>query len=158
MNNTICQSTLGGIDRTRVINDRDTGPGGLPANSFMSRAFVSLTGGTQPDDSPSSSSSSSSESEDTDSTESSSGSGICKQRNHRSKKKRHGKHNHVASTILKPIAPEKYNGTPDARVFHKFMSESIMYVEQGQVHRKWQVFIIARYLTGHARDFYNSTV
>ncbi|KAG2738296.1 hypothetical protein P692DRAFT_201666445, partial [Suillus brevipes Sb2] len=55
---------------------------------------------------------------------------------------------------LKPIPPVNYDGSPDSRAFHQFMTEGTAYVKDGQVERKRRVFILAHYLKGRAREFY----
>jgi len=59
---------------------------------------------------------------------------------------------------LKPIPPNKYDGSADSKAFHRFMTESTAYVKDGNVPEKKQVFIVAHYLTGKGRTFYSEEV
>ena len=59
---------------------------------------------------------------------------------------------------LKPIAPTKYDGSPDLKVFHRFMTEGTAYVKDGGVPLKKRAFILAHYLMGKAREFYVNAV
>ena len=59
---------------------------------------------------------------------------------------------------LKPIAPTKYDGSPDSKAFHRFMTEGTAYVKDGGVPSKKRAFILAHYLTGKAREFYVNAV
>ena len=55
---------------------------------------------------------------------------------------------------LKPIAPTKYDGLPDSKASHRFMTEGTAYVKDGGVPSKKRAFIPVHYLTGKAREFY----
>ncbi|TFK17111.1 hypothetical protein FA15DRAFT_549776, partial [Coprinopsis marcescibilis] len=55
---------------------------------------------------------------------------------------------------LKPIPPEKYDGTPDAQMFHRFATMVTTYLEDGKVPVKRHVLIISQYLTGEAYNYF----
>ncbi|THU82458.1 hypothetical protein K435DRAFT_608516, partial [Dendrothele bispora CBS 962.96] len=59
---------------------------------------------------------------------------------------------------LKPVPPTEYDGTPDARVLHRFCQECRDYLEAGKVKPHRQVFTISRFLKGTAWEFYLNTV
>jgi hypothetical protein len=59
-----------------------------------------------------------------------------------------------SKSTLKPIAPKEYDGTADARAYHRFIRESEAYLRDGKVkNRRRQVFILSHYLTGKAQVF-----
>lgn len=66
----------------------------------------------------------------------------------RSKKRRRG------YGKLKPIPPTKYDGSPDSRAFHRFVTGGTAYVEAGRVPPADQVFVLSHYLTSKAHEFY----
>ncbi|KAG1793840.1 uncharacterized protein HD556DRAFT_1476184 [Suillus plorans] len=70
--------------------------------------------------------------------------GDTKRRRDRAKKK----------STLKPIPPVNYDGSPDSRAFHQFLTEGTAYVKDGHVERKRRVYILAHHLKGRAREFY----
>jgi len=51
-----------------------------------------------------------------------------------------------------------YDGSPDSRSFHQFLTEVTAYVKDGQVEPRKRVFILAHYLKGRAREFYTREV
>jgi hypothetical protein len=55
---------------------------------------------------------------------------------------------------LKPIPPEPYDGTPDSRVFHKFVIQAKKYMADGRVPPKKQVYRLSDFLKGKAYEFY----
>lgn len=113
----------------------------------------------------SSSSSSSSSSSDETSLSSSSSSSRRGRKHHKSKrsKKRAKSRGRTKSRSkkrrrgygkLKPIPPTKYDGTPDSRAFHRFVTEGTAYVDAGRVPPADRVFVLSHYLTGKAHEFY----
>jgi hypothetical protein len=61
-------------------------------------------------------------------------------------------------SILKPIAPESYDGTADQRKFHKFVVQAMRYVKDGHVPRKDRVMRFMNFLTDKAYEFFLSRV
>ena len=59
---------------------------------------------------------------------------------------------------IKPIPPKDYDGSPDPRLYHRFVRESNAYVRDGKVHQKRRVHVIAYHLEGKAYDFYMQKV
>ncbi|KAG0694020.1 hypothetical protein DFH29DRAFT_961852 [Suillus ampliporus] len=57
-------------------------------------------------------------------------------------------------TTLKPIPPMEYDGMVDSHAFHRFITKGTAYVEDGNVPRNRQVFVLSHYLKGKAHDFY----
>ncbi|OAX32783.1 hypothetical protein K503DRAFT_804946 [Rhizopogon vinicolor AM-OR11-026] len=55
---------------------------------------------------------------------------------------------------LKPIPPTKYDGSVDSRLFHRFITEGTAYIQDGNVPRSRQVFVLSHYLKDKAHDFY----
>ena len=111
---------------------------------------------------PSSSEPSSSDSGDYDSDNSSS----SEARNKRRRDNRHGrngrrKRRHSSSSnkmVIKPIAPKEYNGSADARTYHRFVRESDAYLRDGKVKGRRRIFLLSHYLTDKAYDFYTQKV
>jgi hypothetical protein len=60
--------------------------------------------------------------------------------------------------LLKPIAPKEYDGLPDARNYHRFITEGTDYVMTGKVAVHRRVFVLSYYLSGRAYDFYTQKV
>ena len=58
----------------------------------------------------------------------------------------------------KPIAPRDYDGRENPRAFHRFMKESINYLEDAKVKRKRYAYTLSRYLTGRAYNYYTQKV
>jgi len=82
------------------------------------------------------------------SSESESGSSLPGKRGSKRRGKKHSR------MLIKPVAPESYDGSPDTKLFHKFVQEATNYVKDGQVRKKRRVSMIMRYLTGTAYEFY----
>ena len=81
--------------------------------------------------------------------------------NKRSKKRSRRRSRHRSkghSTAIKPIAPKDYDGTADARAYHRFVMEGQAYLRDGRVHRERQIRILAHYLDGKAHNFYMQKV
>ncbi|KIO10654.1 hypothetical protein M404DRAFT_20901 [Pisolithus tinctorius Marx 270] len=57
-------------------------------------------------------------------------------------------------TTLKPIPPNKYDGSNDIHTFQRFVTEGAAYVTDGRVEPKKCAFILSHYLTGKAHEFY----
>ena len=60
--------------------------------------------------------------------------------------------------MIKPIAPIKYNGSADARSYHRFVRESEAYLRDGKVKGQRRIFLLSHYLTDKAYDFYTQKV
>jgi hypothetical protein len=115
----------------------------LNAESFLGRALFGpkeRRGQRDPEPSDEPSSSPSSESSDDLSS-----------MNSRRRKKKRGKHQRM---IIKPVAPETYDGSPDTHLFHKFISQATNYLKDGRVSERRKVSMITRHLTGKAYEFY----
>ena len=108
--------------------------------------------------SPSDSDTTDSASESTESTESSESSDSSSDGPKRSKRSCHKKKRDQKKNTLKPIPPVTYDGSPDLRSFHQFLTEGTAYVKDGKVERRKRVFILAHYLKGRAREFYTREV
>ena len=134
-------------------------PGSYLANAL---ANVGQNTGSNPG-SPSSSDSSSSSSESSSETDTSSSDSSSRRKRRRG---HHGKRNSRTSkrkrtsskSLLKPIAPKEYDGMPDARAYHQFVTEGSDYVQTGKVSKTRQVFVLSYYLKGRAYDFYTQKV
>ena len=50
--------------------------------------------------------------------------------------------------------PTKYDGSPDSRAYHRFLTEGAAYMKSGQVKSHKQVFVLSHYLMGKAHEFY----
>ncbi|KAG6906280.1 hypothetical protein DXG01_014825 [Tephrocybe rancida] len=61
-------------------------------------------------------------------------------------------------SLIKPIAPRDYDGSPDARSYHRFITEGTDYVETGRVEPRRCVFVLSRFLKGRTYDFYTQKV
>ena len=48
----------------------------------------------------------------------------------------------------------KYDGSPDSRAYHRFLTEGAAYVKSDQVDSHKQVFVLLHYLIGKAHEFY----
>ncbi|KAJ7825613.1 hypothetical protein B0H13DRAFT_2374861 [Mycena leptocephala] len=59
---------------------------------------------------------------------------------------------------LKPIPPTRYDGSPDAFAYHRFIREGSAYVRMGRVPAEQQIFMLSYHLEGKAADFYNHKV
>ncbi|CAK5282924.1 unnamed protein product [Mycena citricolor] len=60
--------------------------------------------------------------------------------------------------ILKPIPPKEYDGSPNAVAFHRFVKEGTAYLKLGRVPADERAFYLSYFMSGHAREFYNSRV
>ncbi|CAK5277103.1 unnamed protein product [Mycena citricolor] len=60
--------------------------------------------------------------------------------------------------ILKPIPPKEYDGSPNAVAFHRFVKEGTAYLKLGRVPADEQTFYLLYFMSGRAREFYNSRV
>ena len=80
--------------------------------------------------------------------------------NRHGRNKRHKKRKSYSSSrlVIKPIAPEKYNGCADARSYHRFVRESEAYLCDGRVKGPRRIFLLSHYLTEKAYDFYTQKV
>ncbi|KAJ8701144.1 hypothetical protein PTI98_004101 [Pleurotus ostreatus] len=127
----------------------------IPAGSFVGKALKSLADRKHhrpedPDDSSESSSTSAS------SSNGSSDSSRNARRKKRSKKKRHAKKK--GKSLLKPVPPKRYNGEANLTLVYRFMTESIAYLEQGEVDEEYWIRTIASFLEGTVYDFYAQQV
>ncbi|KAG6824154.1 hypothetical protein H0H92_007833, partial [Tricholoma furcatifolium] len=107
------------------------------------------------------SSSSTSSDEDSSSSENDSSSeednSPVRQRN-RSRKNRSRRRAKPTKSTLKPIPPKEYDGSPDARSYHRFVTEGTAYLQDGKVKPRRQAFILSYYLKDKAYDFYTQRV
>ena len=60
--------------------------------------------------------------------------------------------------MIKPIAPKEYDGSADARAYHRFVRESEAYLRDGKVKGRRRIFLLSYYLTNKAYDFYTQKV
>ena len=60
---------------------------------------------------------------------------------------------HTKKSLLKPIPPDKYDGTPDTQLFHKFMTQSMAYLEDGNLPKHHHVYILSNFLTDKVYTF-----
>ncbi len=61
--------------------------------------------------------------------------------------------------VIKPIAPKEYDGSADARAYHRFVRESEAYLRDGKVRgRRRRIFLLSYYLTNKGYDFYTQKV
>lgn len=109
----------------------------------------------------------SSESSDSDSS-SSEDSSSSQEQPRRRRDNKHG-HNHRrrrssssssgnSKQRIKPIAPKEYDGSADARAYHRFVRESEAYLRDGKVKGRRRIFLLSYYLTDKAYDFYTQKV
>ncbi|KAG5635146.1 hypothetical protein H0H81_012288 [Sphagnurus paluster] len=63
----------------------------------------------------------------------------------------------VRKPELNPVA-QKYDGTADARSYHRSVTEGTAYVRDGKVKSKRQAFVLSYYLKGKAYNFYTQKV
>jgi hypothetical protein len=56
-------------------------------------------------------------------------------------------------TLLKPIPPDPYDGTPDNRLFHRFVIQATNYIADGRVPQK-RAYVLMNYLKDGAYEFY----
>jgi hypothetical protein len=57
-------------------------------------------------------------------------------------------------SALKPIPPDVYDGAPDTRLFHHFVTQAAAYLADGQVAKKRQALVLMNFLSGKAYEFY----
>jgi len=121
----------------------------IAPDSYLGKALEKLTENRRdnPDDDPSSSSSESSSSPSLDSEQ--------EPRTSRRKKRKSKK---KSRTTLKPIPPSEYDGSADARAYHRFITEGTAYLVDGKVRRNRRVFVLSYYLKGKAYDFYTQKI
>jgi len=119
----------------------------IAPDSYLGKALEKLTDNRRdnPDDDPSSSESSSSSSSDSE----------PEPRTSRRKKRKSKKR---SRTTLKPIPPSEYDGSADARAYHRFITEGTAYLVDGKVKRNRRVFVLSYYLKGKAYDFYTQKI
>ena len=110
--------------------------------------------------SPSDPSSSGEEQSDSESSESSRERSRRRRNNHHGRNKRRRRRSSSTSSklVIKPIAPIKYNGSADARLYHRFVRESEAYLKDGKVKGRRRIFLLSHYLTDKAYDFYTQKV
>jgi hypothetical protein len=79
-----------------------------------------------------------------------------KEKNNKKSKKycKHKGKKHTKKSLLKPIPPDKYDGAPDTQLFHKFMTQSMAYLEDGNVPKLRHVYILSNFLTDETYTFY----
>jgi len=112
-----------------------------------------------PSDSSSSESSTDSSSTESESSESESGSNERSRKNKRKRRsKKHRRRRRSSSRksrgALKVFKPKHYNGDADARAYHRFVKESMAYVEDNRIKAKRRAFALSYFLDGKAYDFY----
>jgi hypothetical protein len=59
---------------------------------------------------------------------------------------------------IHPIPPKDYDGSADARAYHRFVMEGEAYLHDCKVRQDRQIRILAHYLDGKAYDFYMQKV
>jgi hypothetical protein len=138
-------------------------PGSYLANALANVGQAAVSGHGSPSSSDSSSSSSDSSGDTSESDTLSSESSSCRKR----RRGHHGKRRTSRTpkrkrtspkSLLKPIAPKEYDGSPDARAYHRFITEGSDYVRTGKVSKTRQVFVLSYYLKSRAYDFYTQKV
>ena len=60
--------------------------------------------------------------------------------------------------MIKPIPPKEYDGSADARSYHRFVRESEAYLRDGKVRGRRRIFLLSYYLADKAYDFYTQKV
>jgi hypothetical protein len=60
--------------------------------------------------------------------------------------------------VINPIPPKEYDGSVDARAYHRFVRESDAYLRDGRVKGRRKIFLLSYYLTDKAYDFYTQKV
>ncbi|KIK04950.1 hypothetical protein K443DRAFT_643497 [Laccaria amethystina LaAM-08-1] len=107
---------------------------------------------------PNSSDSSSESSSDSDASDDSY---KHKKRKNNKKSKKNRKHKgkkHTKKSLLKPIPSDKYDRAPETQLFHKFMTQLMAYLEDGNVPKPRHVYILSNFLTDKAYTFYTRNV
>jgi hypothetical protein len=77
------------------------------------------------------------------------------------RRRRHSSSSQSSSSykpVIKPIAPKAYDGSADARSYHRFVRESEAYLKDGKVKGRRRIFLLSYYLTDKAYDFYTQKV
>ena len=119
-----------------------------------SRSAGSSTQNGSDTDGPSDPSSSDESSSDTDSSDTSSTSHRHRSRGHHGRRK----HRRRSRQRTKAIPPRGYNGKENPRAFHRFVKESINYLEDARVPKKRHAYTLSTYMTGRAYDYYTQKV
>jgi hypothetical protein len=116
------------------------------------------TSGPPSDPSSSESSSDSSSSESGSSDPSSGSDERSRKKNRKKRSKKHRRRRRSSSrksrSTLKVFKPKHYNGDADARAYHRFVKESMAYVEDNRIKAKRRAFALSYFLDGKAYDFY----
>jgi hypothetical protein len=76
----------------------------------------------------------------------------------RNRRRRRASSGSSSRLVIKPIAPKEYNGSADARAYHRFVRESEAYLRDGKVRGQRKIFLLSYYLTDKAYDFYTQKV
>lgn len=147
---------LARLNDTQPINQ-------IPADSYLGRTLANMerlrtTPQVGSDPSNSGGSSSSSSSDDDESSSHNSGNNRKNKRRKSRKKKGKSKKKKSKKSTLKPVVPKEYDGTPDSRLFNRFVTEGTTYVLDGRVEPDRQVLRLSYYLKGIAYDFYMQRV
>jgi hypothetical protein len=98
------------------------------------------------------------DSSDSSSTSSSESKNYPQQRKGHKCHKQKRKNKKEPKFLLKPITPKKYDGSPDAQIFHRFITEATDYVVDGKVPKDRHVSIISNFLAKKAYTFYTQEV
>ncbi|KAG2152977.1 uncharacterized protein EDB93DRAFT_1102748 [Suillus bovinus] len=133
----------------RAFNKINVRKGKETIPSYLLESESTETSSEQSSDARSTTTTASSESKGSPSSSSDESSGKASKNRHKNNKRKTKK-----KTTLKPIPPREYDGSVDLRAFHRFITEGTAYVEDGNVPRKRQVFILSHYLQGKAHEFY----
>ncbi|KAH0581692.1 hypothetical protein H2248_011380 [Termitomyces sp. 'cryptogamus'] len=142
-------------------------------HTYLGKAFRDISEEPDPDDSNDDKSESSSNDDNESSTnndpgtsDEESGMELMPKKKTESKKKgtkmrktkTHDSYESERATRVKPTAPEKYDGTPDAVRFYQFVNQSVRYLERGRVPQWDHIAEIANYLKGKAYKFFLTNV
>jgi hypothetical protein len=118
----------------------------------------SRRGSSSPSDSSSSESSSDSSSPESESSDSSGSNERVRKKNRKKHSKKHKRRRCSSSRksrgALKVFKPKHYNGDADAHAYHRFVKESMAYVEDNRIKAKCRAFALSYFLDGKAYDFY----
>ncbi len=131
-------------DSSESSESEDSDPGSDPSSSST---------GSESDD-PNDYSSHSSSSDSSSSSESSRSSSKSHSDNKRPVPHKARKEVKFGKSLLKPIPPEKYDGSPHPQTFFRFTNQAMDYVNDGRVPLERQISIISHFLTGKAFEFY----
>jgi hypothetical protein len=96
---------------------------------------------------PSSSESESSDSETASSVRERSHRHRNSQHRHSNKQRRRELSSSSSRLVIKPIAPKEYDGSANARSYHRFVRESEAYLQDGKVKGQRKIFLLLYYLT-----------